>query len=770
MNRKTWFQETLELCKELGYRTTPVFENGSTKPFSEGQDYKELKDYKGSAHIGLVLDNKILLDYDGNKSEDIMSVDDLADKFDLFEMPDPAQIKGDSIHWLFNSVNVDYPLKASSDGYFPHIDIKSGNQLMHLKIGKELNLIPGLDDAPKLLMEALRTVEFVNHSDSKEDLGDFAGLINESSTPDDKVLSWLNKLDNNVSNSEWVKIGQALHEWDSVKGLQLWDDWSKGGDTYVDGECEKRWKSFKKGKGVTLGTIAHKAKQADYVDTKSKVDQVIENINASDEQEIELSIAPKVQKIELDTLGRERIAKAIQDRIKSLSNVKMPISTCRAMVTQKVVLNEGELVDESEKPGWCKNWVYVNSHNAFVHVNNLEVCKSEAFNVRNGRYVPLTDAGAKQSAVKYVADNGYVELVSSMAYMPMCDKPICNINGKPVLNSFDFNSVPKQANEFTDQGLQTIERIKKHIRFICGNDKDADILTQWLAHQVQYQGKKILWSPVIQSIEGVGKSFFGELMRHCLGSKNVGVVAPSQATSDFNGWATGVTLNVLEELRVKGHNRHETVNALKPLITDAEIQINEKGIKPYITLNTSNYICFTNFKDALPVSIADRRWWVIFAEIQSLDDLSTFVGEDKETYFPTLFNSMRANVSEIRKWLIEYPITDEFKNLKQAPMTVHKQMMVATEEANHNGVDEAKELIEKGGEYFNSQAISSSDFFELLQYEYPDLQLNTNGKFRILTSLGYSQLPTPIKIDGKTRRIWVKNYLNNDQVRESFSK
>ena len=40
---------------EMGYRVTPVYASGSTKPFANGQTYTDLSDYKDAVHIGVVL-------------------------------------------------------------------------------------------------------------------------------------------------------------------------------------------------------------------------------------------------------------------------------------------------------------------------------------------------------------------------------------------------------------------------------------------------------------------------------------------------------------------------------------------------------------------------------------------------------------------------------------------------------------------------------------------------------------------------------------------
>lgn len=604
----------------------------------------------------------------------------------------------------------------------------------------------------------------------ESELGDFDGLIggDSSNWSEEKVQLLLDKLDPSMGNDEWVKVGMALQDWDPVRGLELWEQWSQFGDNYTEGETKKRWRSFRVGDGVTLGTIAYMAKEADYDRIDREVQKYVDRIKVSDERAIEFDLIPKIKEEMLSHLHREIVVKAIQDRFKELTGVRMPIGNIRAMAMSKELM-AGELVSEERVPEWCKDWVYVNSHSGFVQLDTLRLHKSESFNVENGKYVPMSEGGTKPSATKFVSDRGFVKKVDSIAYLPTIKERICNLDGSLILNSFNDLTVPLEAAKYTEEGTNAIKLVKKHIEFICGNKDDASIFTQWIAHQVQYPGRQVLWSPIIQSIQGVGKSFFGELLRSCLGDRNVGTVSPTQVTSDFNGWATGVVVNVLEELRVKGHNRFDAVNALKPLITDRMIQINDKGIKQFMTYNTANYICFTNYRDSLPLDNDDRRWWVIFVPIKSLDDMKLYVGEEAVTYFPRLFEAVRLHGAEIRKWLLEYEISEQFMNTKQAPVTAHKLSMIATEEASLEGFSEVRELIEAGGEYFNEDCIDSSALFEQFMFAYPEIDVTNRSKHTILKKLGYSSIPKPVKIDGKARRIWTRKPMSNSEIRDSFS-
>lgn len=63
----------------------------------------------------------------------------------------------------------------------------------------------------------------------------------------------------------WIEIGQALHTAFGATGYELWNSWSSKGSKYQgDKDIDSHWKSFHQGKGVTLGTLFHLAKENGY--------------------------------------------------------------------------------------------------------------------------------------------------------------------------------------------------------------------------------------------------------------------------------------------------------------------------------------------------------------------------------------------------------------------------------------------------------------------------------------------------------------------------
>lgn len=166
---------------DAGFRVTPVKkkETGGImiKPFGNGQTYI-LNDFANADMVGVVMDSWVLVDYDGNKADEvgdyIISVDELAKKMGLEQMPPPVQVgsKGRSLHWLFKlpeGVEAGRDIKQSSNGEFEaHVDIKCGNQLMHLKPEKDFMGFPDEPlELPQRVIIKLAQVRRVHKSDSE---------------------------------------------------------------------------------------------------------------------------------------------------------------------------------------------------------------------------------------------------------------------------------------------------------------------------------------------------------------------------------------------------------------------------------------------------------------------------------------------------------------------------------------------------------------------------------------------------------------------------
>lgn len=58
----------------------------------------------------------------------------------------------------------------------------------------------------------------------------------------EEVLRMLDYLDPDMPYDDWLHVGMALHA--GGYPLSMWENWSRSGQKYENGCCEKRWRGF----------------------------------------------------------------------------------------------------------------------------------------------------------------------------------------------------------------------------------------------------------------------------------------------------------------------------------------------------------------------------------------------------------------------------------------------------------------------------------------------------------------------------------------------
>lgn len=196
-----------------------------------------------------------------------------------------------------------------------------------------------------------------------------------------------------------------------------------------------------------------------------------------------------------------------------------------------------------------------------------------------------------------------------------------------------------------------------HVTRILPNPDDRRILFEYMAHCVRFPGYKIPWAVLLQSAEGIGKTVFFEVMQHALG--DMYVYTPNaqklvESGSTFNAWQRNKLLIVVNEIKID--ERRELIEILKPWITDARIEVQSKGVDQDMEDNAANWLLFSNFKDAVPISQNGRRYSIFYSALQSKSDILT-AGMD-DAYFVRLWSWLRdgGGYAAIAYWLMNYPI------------------------------------------------------------------------------------------------------------------
>ena len=90
---------------------------------------------------------------------------------------------------------------------------------------------------------------------------DFSPILNPQ---DDyaRAANALQFISPDIEYDQWIELGQALHTAFGQQGKDMWHEWSRTGTKFKStADIDTHWKSFHQGKGVTLGTLFHTAKQ-----------------------------------------------------------------------------------------------------------------------------------------------------------------------------------------------------------------------------------------------------------------------------------------------------------------------------------------------------------------------------------------------------------------------------------------------------------------------------------------------------------------------------
>ena len=464
-------------------------------------------------------------------------------------------------------------------------------------------------------------------------------------------------------------------------------------------------------------------------------------------------IAANLQPIELGLLEAP-----IQKQILLLEGAKPTIKAVRTLLNP--LRTVGAVAD---KPRWCRDWVYVSDRSRYVKLSTLVLHDRTGFDLENTIHVPADENGFKMPASVFVRDNALIDVVDTMMYDPTQEDRVCMVGERRIVNTFNINSVPVANEEYVDRSK--IKMIEDHLDRLVGKEQ-AEILINYLACCVQRQGKIIGWCPVIIGSEGVGKTFISRMMATVLGENNTNVIGTEILNSNFNSYAVNQVFTTIEELRVRGTQRHQILNTIKPLITNKVISINLKGVTTSLAINTTSYLCLSNHKDAIPVGDDDRRFFIVYCNpLEVILD-----GKSRSAYFDPLFETLD-EAGDIRKWLTEYPLSDAFKAMKSAPISDSKLSAIATERSVNGaeGYFEASELIRGDIEGINkyafcskimrSELIKSVDVFKFV----PPTDRAINLLFK---ELGYFQFHNPVRVLGELHRVWIKNPMTLDQIKE----
>lgn len=199
-----------------------------------------------------------------------------------------------------------------------------------------------------------------------------------------------------------------------------------------------------------------------------------------------------------------------------------------------------------------------------------------------------------------------------------------------------------------------------HLCKLIPDEIDRRKLLSYMAAMIQYPGVKFMWAPLIQGVEGNGKTILSLVIAKALGARYVHWPAADKLKSNFNGWLQNKLAYLIEDIYLP-NSEADVLEKLKPMITSTEgYEVESKGVDTVSVRITGNFLFNTNHKGGIPKTANDRRIAPFHCAQQAKADLVRD-GMGRE-YFRHLYYWLERmdGYAAVHDWLATFKIEDAF--------------------------------------------------------------------------------------------------------------
>lgn len=380
-----------------------------------------------------------------------------------------------------------------------------------------------------------------------------------------------------------------------------------------------------------------------------------------------------------------------------------------------------------------------------VWMPNGELLRPAAFNVFFGGYQFLMDDIGKKTtdeAFKALTRNPMLRApqVAATTFDPNLEPGaiVTDFKGREAVNTW----LPPVVREVDGD----ISPFLNHLAKVLPDERDRQILLSWMAALVQYPGHKFAWAPVLQGVEGNGKSFFAMCCSAAVSPLYSHTPRSKDLVKEFNSWMHRKLFAIVDEARV---DTPEMIEALRNLITEETQTIEPKNVDADSQRVFTNFMFTMNDKRAMKKTRNDRRLAMFYTAQQCEADIARD-GMDGE-YMPNLYAWAKGQhafkhlgdgygFAVITHFLRRYPIPDELNPIgmaHRAPRTSAHEEAVSS--ALGPREQELQEAIESGMPGFRGGWASSHYALEKLRET--DKRVRAGNLDEILGNLGYVRHP-----------------------------
>ena len=254
---------------------------------------------------------------------------------------------------------------------------------------------------------------------------------------------------------------------------------------------------------------------------------------------------------------------------------------------------------------FINNVVYIKQNNKYFDLTTNQEYSKDAINFEYSRLY----AEERGGPVFHLQNSPKRRSVENWVYDPTQYKkgdPLIKINGLSYLNSYQPNDLVAVKGD-----TSLWHKMLNHV--FTGPSKYKDHFVNFHAYNLQNPGVKQRHGLVVVSTEfQFGKGSLFRALQSCYGVNNSLAIDVKQALDKSKGYLCNSMLVLVDEMQSSGkwEESQNVLNDMKRIITEKEVSSRSLFVDYKIVKTCTNYMFFSNKKDALKLPPNEVRYWV----------------------------------------------------------------------------------------------------------------------------------------------------------------
>jgi hypothetical protein len=379
-------------------------------------------------------------------------------------------------------------------------------------------------------------------------------------------------------------------------------------------------------------------------------------------------------------------------------------------------------------------WAYVEEADLFVCTEMPEIMRAES--ILNKMLAPFSHSAETSKLIV----KAYRGRSARICYRPDHKGLMVTFRGSSAINLH----VPGQIKAASGNPKPWLD----FLEYMFVNKDERKQVERWCATLVARPDIRIAYGLLLVSErQGIGKTTLGaHVLAPLVGHQNVGFPSETDiSNSSFNEWMANKRMVIVNE--IYSGASWKAYHSLKSVITDRDVTVNQKYMRPYTIENWCHVLACSNSMRALKMENDDRRWF--YPEVTEVPWT-----QRQFTDFRRWVES--GGLSIIKGWAENYG--DYVQPSERAPMTDRKREMI--EGSRSEAQKEAAALAECLKEKNAPAAMLIKDIVEWVRHAVQGKVFDSDYELRkVMVEVGLRAWPQRLKVYGRLQYALLNDHL-----------